>query len=817
MDKEKLQIVYYNNMEFFKNLNQKLFYALTQTPTLYNLHIDSYGYNIIHIPTQKKQYPLIARKNAKKIQEISPETHTTSMQETHEEIAENPLKNPKWELFVAHALEPQAHFVDEGRLPLTGKHCNALLREGVKLGLESYNVSETKDSKLQQGHEINREIKNNKNSVENTFESKEKENLESLKNFENLENLRLKNLEDSKNIKNPNNFSNKENNKNKIGKINEKYISNSKNTMQQMLDSETFSSKTTANSFANISINSSEKTSENYKVYENKESSNNESLISKTAKHAKDIAKQGNNTLSQNFLESFCSSYFLPQTNIYGLMGGLFLQQLIDSGYYFYGLLIYEENIDLFRISLYFVDYAKLFSHVSPQSCFIIIKDISFELVNAFLYTKKLTNNFFSLSLTHYTTKNVTLLKNFIYKEKKSFMRGWGSFEDELVGFHNACINLKNCKLLSTKPSRVHAPICVIGNGASLDLCIDFLKTYKDSMILLSCGTALKVLRHHDIKPDFQIEIERIPYLSSVLKEAGLDDIPLLFAQTTDTKACDLSKERYGFLRGGSSSAYLDSMRSALEFSAPFVGNAGVSIAALLGSDVLLCGIDCGYIEGYGKHAKQSYYGDEEAVIPNDCFKVEGNKNLEVFSNDLFYLSAKNIEQALKVYKPNNTINLSYGMKIKHTLSLSEDSFTLQPIDKVREIKRFKENFETYNLNLNTREMLESLESFGNAIKNIAEKNINNAQGVFTITQDIFVLLQKSIDNKAMRASVILLEGSIMHISYSHLLAQLFSGNMTIESKKSEQSRKKLKKLYFKCILSIIEECKSAIIRQGAK
>ena len=32
--------------------------------------------------------------------------------------------------------------------------------------------------------------------------------------------------------------------------------------------------------------------------------------------------------------------------------------------------------------------------------------------------------------------------------------------------------------------------------------------------------------------------------------------------------------------------------------------------------------------------------------IPKDCFQVENNKNLRVFSNDLFYLSAKNIEQA---------------------------------------------------------------------------------------------------------------------------------------------------------------------------
>lgn len=774
---EKLQITYYKNMEFFRDFNPKLFSALTKTPTLYNLHIDSYGYNIIHIPTQKKQYPLIARKdiNTQQVQTISPETHTTSMQEAHNEIAENPLKNPKWELFSNQALQAYANFIDENRLPITGKHCNALLRKGIQIGLESYNNETSKN--------INKD-------------SKEK--------------IQAKNLNHC-NQNNIDAISNKAGHKIEI-EDNKTPLNSNDSLSQSLLDS--------INTASNICNKNTESNIQNEP--KDDESHYFNSAI-KDIKIQNDIESQSNDILYKNFLESFCNSYFLPQTNIYGLMGGLFLQKLIDRGYYFYGLLIYEDNIDLFRISLYFLDYAKLFSHVSPQSCFIIIKDISFELVSAFLYAKKLTNNFLSLSLTQYTTQNITLLKDFIYKEKKAVMRGWGSLEDELVGFHNACINLKDCKLLSSKPKRIHAPICVIGNGASLDLCIDFLKTYQDSMILLSCGTALKVLRHHGIKPDFQIEIERVPYLSNVLMEAGLEDIPLIFAQTTDTKACNLSVEKYGFLRGGSSSAYLDSMKPALEFSAPFVGNAGVSVAALLGSDVILCGIDCGYIKGYSKHAKQSFYGLENTDIPNDCFQVQGNKNLAVFSNDLFYLSAKNIEQALKLYQPNNTINLGYGMRFQHTLSLNEDSFTLQSINKEKEIKNFKENFTDYNLKLDIDNMIDNLDSWGNALQDIIKQDINDIQDIFTLTQNVFVLLQKGIDNITMRPSIILLEGSIMHLSYSHLLSQLFAGlfvdilmphTQQITALKQNHINT-LKHLYTQGILDIIHECKKLYIEYG--
>lgn len=119
-------------MEFFKSLNPKFFHALSKAPTLYNLHIDSYGYNVIHIPTQTMQYPLIKSTNDK-----NAPTHKTSMQDTHKELAKNPMKNPQWELFSNHVLTPNAHFINEEKLNITGKLCNDLLRESVKMGVES--------------------------------------------------------------------------------------------------------------------------------------------------------------------------------------------------------------------------------------------------------------------------------------------------------------------------------------------------------------------------------------------------------------------------------------------------------------------------------------------------------------------------------------------------------------------------------------------------------------------------------------------------------------------------------------------------------
>ena len=115
--------------------------------------------------------------------------------------------------------------------------------------------------------------------------------------------------------------------------------------------------------------------------------------------------------------------------------------------------------------------------------------------------------------------------------------------------------------------------------------------------------------------------------------------------------------------------------------------------------------------------------------------------------------------------------------------------------------------------------MIISLNAFCKALQDILAKNIHTIQEIFDLTQDVFNLLQKSINDRTMRKSIILLEGSIMHLSYTHLLAQLFAKTIqTTESKKSYSKQDKnnipiqaLKTLYSQSLFSLINECKKAI------
>ena len=222
-------------------------------------------------------------------------------------------------------------------------------------------------------------------------------------------------------------------------------------------------------------------------------------------------------------------SNFLPQTNIFGLCGGLFLELLLEAGYSFHSLLIFEEDMELFCISCAFVDYEKLFS--ASKSCYIFIENINHAFLTHYFYTKKITNNFLRLELNAFRGSKIDKFKKMVNESYRANSRGWGSFEDEIRGLKNTFLNIKKYNVLDFKNiKKLNIPICVVGSGPSLEESFDFLKRNQNRMIIFSCGTALGILKKNNICVDFQIEIERVPYLHEVLKNSNLDSTPLILS-----------------------------------------------------------------------------------------------------------------------------------------------------------------------------------------------------------------------------------------------------------------------------------------------
>ncbi len=457
---------------------------------------------------------------------------------------------------------------------------------------------------------------------------------------------------------------------------------------------------------------------------------------------------------------------FLPSTAVYGLFGGLFLELLREKGCFFHSLFIFEENIDLFRISCYFVHYAALFDQVSPKAFYLFVREIiDPKIIRHYFAARKISSNFMLLELQMYKSQKLDAARELLNQEFLSNKRGWGSFEDEMIGIANSLKN-SNYNVLSY-PMRVNAPVCVVGNGPSLDSLLPFIKKMQDRMIIFSCGTALKVLKNYGVQPDFQIEIERIDYLRDVLCDAPLGDTPLLCGNMVNPSALTLSKEGYIFLRGGSSSSYMFES-SVIEYAAPFVGNAGAALAMQMGSEVILCGIDCGYIEGMSKHAKGSYYGNENIDLPPNVYPVKPNSDRTVYADSIFILSRQNLEMAIKLFKPKMVLNLGWGAFIEGTRSISVDDFELAKIDKdkcLNEMKSYMKPVSIKKMNLI------HIRGYLNNIKMLLQKDIKDKKELFMLIDEVSILMvDMSVKNPHIG---ILLEGSIAHLLQNLLLSIL--------------------------------------------
>ena len=491
--------------------------------------------------------------------------------------------------------------------------------------------------------------------------------------------------------------------------------------------------------------------------------------------------------------EYFLSKDFMPSTCIFGLLGGMFLEFIIERGVFFHSLLIFEENLDMFRVSCYFVDYPRLFSQVSDGACYLFVKDlVNRFFIRNFFARQKITNNFLRAEINLYKSPKIESAMQIVAEEYASNARGWGSFEDEMIGIENTLKNVSNIKpnerkkkpnLFLVNPKRVDMPICVVGNGASLDSSLDFLREHQSKMIIFSCGTAIKPLKQAGIQPDFQIEIERVDYLAEYLSPT-LGETALMCGNMVNPNALNLASEKYLFMRGGSASGYMFKSPFVMEFCAPFVGNAGFALACQLGNEVLLCGIDCGYIKGRTKHASNSAYGEEEATIPSNAIRVRGNFDHEVYSDSIFLLSSQMITNAIKALKPKMVLNLSEGAYIEGARPTRTNEFSLKKNKKSAFIKEIKSYFKNDKKLIfsDFREdfYLQEIQEFKSKLSNALNAEVKTKQELFKWVDMIFAInAKKSVSSPFVG---ILFEGSLAHICQNLMIAVLHLPNNDISA-----------------------------------
>lgn len=94
-------------------------------------------------------------------------------------------------------------------------------------------------------------------------------------------------------------------------------------------------------------------------------------------------------------------------------------------------------------------------------------------------------------------------------------------------------------KSLANKFKKI--PAIIVSAGPSLDKNIDQLHKVKGKCLILATDTALKILRKHNLKPDFVFTVDYKPESRLHFENFGIEDVPLVF----DPEASPVSLEVY--------------------------------------------------------------------------------------------------------------------------------------------------------------------------------------------------------------------------------------------------------------------------------
>ncbi len=351
--------------------------------------------------------------------------------------------------------------------------------------------------------------------------------------------------------------------------------------------------------------------------------------------------------------------------------------------------LVLERNLEIFRLSLFVVDYTliadkgvifsimddeveegiKIFNFINLVSVENSLIKLSSTGINIDRYIDEILSTLQSTNpiLYDYNRKIYSWLNRTTnaFKKKYKFLL-FNEIENNFVFFKNI-------------------PVLYIAAGPSLDENIEWIKENQNNFFIVTIGAAYKKLIANKIKIDMlttvdeKLELNELQFDEESLSELSNETIVLASAITHEKVLERLNKKNLFLYE-----LFIPLHKNNVAFEGFSIGE--VTLDILLKMNVLemyLIGLDLSLNQITGEsHAKgsssgvvcklnldekqdRSFFDDKESLI-----KVKGNFNKEVFTTSFFYSSIKDIEKKLDLKnKESNIYNLSiYGAHFEGTI-----------------------------------------------------------------------------------------------------------------------------------------------------
>lgn len=291
-----------------------------------------------------------------------------------------------------------------------------------------------------------------------------------------------------------------------------------------------------------------------------------------------------------------------------------------------------------------------------------------------------------TLIYTHYRSLLVREIHRGLSDQISYIGSNRGFFEDENIMIQNSTRNFLagEYAVWRSKPRREkHCPAFVVAAGPSVDSAIDTIRRYQDQVVLISCGSGLKVLLSHGIRPDYHVEVEntfgQAEILERVASEFDLSGITLVAAATVNPRTAAVFDKAVFFHRDTvCSTRFFELDGNPVYLAVPTVANGGLRFAlGMAFKEVFMFGVDLGSrIPDYHHSKASGYYTDEEFMFSFQGTKestimpltLDGNLGGTVMTHDGFLLSRLFMQKLVRAYKGYTVYNCSDGVDIPGTV-----------------------------------------------------------------------------------------------------------------------------------------------------
>ena len=407
----------------------------------------------------------------------------------------------------------------------------------------------------------------------------------------------------------------------------------------------------------------------------------------------------------------------------FGVGLGFHIKEMIEK-FDFQIVLIIEDSLELFRLSLFTINYKDIFANRTAymsisESSSLLRSNFSSFYMDAFFKDQYLKFHLFSSS---YESK-IDEIRSFLISRPEATYNHNRLLEKSRKVLERIEDGYKFLDLRKRKDDNYFKdkPWLVLGAGPSLYKNADWIVKNQNNFIIIAAFTALNTLKRIGVQPHIAVQMDENPYTTNEMIEklgdlSFLDDTLLFFSASVSPELFQIFKKENIYLNE-------DRTKYKLSKSTVTISSVGDSIyaSALIFNvaNIYLLGLDFALTDDGHTHSADHFKArklsekkednDQNDFHLDDIIKIKGNFRDIVNSTPILSLSIPVINSFTRKYKTSKqtVYNLSDGCSLESTIPLQIENIKgLSKLDRTNIKKELVEYFDSLSTtNLDEKEL----------------------------------------------------------------------------------------------------------------